>query len=63
MIFRLLRFTFRASRPSSAMKFWKFISNQCVVDCAYFILFELVLLYCVLSSGEKSLGNAKFLLK
>ena len=58
--FGLLGFAFKASRLSFAMKFWICICNQGVVDRAYFIIFELVLVYYVLSSGEMSLGNAEF---
>ena len=61
--FRLLGFAFRVSRPSFAMKSWISISNQDVIDRTYFIFFGLVLFNYVLSSGEKSSGNAKFLLK
>ena len=58
--FDLLGFAFKASRLSFAMKFWICICNQGVVDRAYFIIFELVLVYYVLSSGKMSLGNAEF---
>ena len=45
------------------MKSWISICNQGGVDRAFFIFFELVLFYYVLISGDKSTGNAKFLLK